>query len=124
MKLLKLRFIQAFLLAIVIPGLSSAQQDLQKDSFSKTIHYLSTAYFNDIQEINNQTNKDMMRMAQSLSVSISMMLKKNTHTINQSASQLNHEITTQLLPEMKALGEKVLLMHHQVSNNFNLKSNN
>jgi hypothetical protein len=91
---------------LIIPGLTFAQQDLQKDSFPKTIHYLSTTYLDNMQKVSNQTNNDLIHMSQDLSVSISIMLKQNVHTIQQSTSQLNHSITTQLLPEMKALREK------------------
>jgi len=111
--------------ATVIPGLSFAQQDslnASQDSFPKTIHYLSTAYLKGMQDMTNQTTNDLTRMEKVLSVSIAMMLKENQQTIQGSTSQLNRDIITQLLPEMKELSKKVMLMNHQLSMEFNPKS--
>lgn len=121
-KLNKIMILLSILMTIMSPCLSMAQQESLKtstDSFPQTIHYLSTAYLDGIQDMSIQTNADLKRMAQSLSVSIALMCDDNEKTIHQAASQLNHEIKTQLLPEMKKLKNKLGLMTHQVSMHFN-----
>jgi len=99
-----------------------AQQDklnASGDSFKKNIHYLSTTYFDRMQGMTKQTENDLTLMTQNLSVSIAMMVNENNKTIQHSSSQLQREILTQLMPEMKDLREKLLMMNYQVTMHFN-----
>lgn len=125
MKKLHFRILLSILLATLIPAHAFAQQNkvnASQDSFPQNIHYLATAYLDGMQHMTSQTINDMTHMSESLSVSIAIMLDDNKRTIHRSTAQLNREIITQLLPEMKALGEKVLLMTHQVSSQFSPRS--
>ena len=119
------KIIQIVLLSIifatVIPRLLMAQQDILKvsqDSFPKTIHFLSTAYLEGMQNMSNQTSIDLSRMSLSLAVSIAEMLNDNEKNIQRTTFQLNREVYTQLIPEMKTLCDKVLLMNHQLAMQF------
>jgi len=122
---IQVRIIFSILFATLIPAQSFAQENTvnaPQDSFPKNIHYLATAYLDGMQHMTSQTINDMTHMTESLSVSIAIMLDDNKRTIHRSTAQLNREIVTQLLPEMKALGEKVLLMNHQVASQFSPRS--
>jgi len=105
--------------ATIFPGLSFAQQNTLNDSFPNTIQYLSSAYLKGMQGMTHQTEKDLLRMSTSLSVSIEAMIVHNTKDLHQSTSQLNNGIRTQLLPEMRVLSEKMVLMSNQVTSQFN-----
>jgi hypothetical protein len=103
-------------------GPINAQQDnlnASKDSFKKNIHYLSTTYLDHMQGMTRQTENNLIRMTQTLYVSIATMVNDNNKSLQLSSSQLNREIFTQLLPEMKELRKKLLLMNDQVTMKFN-----
>jgi hypothetical protein len=123
---MKIQLSYLILYAIFIPaGLTYAQQNTvnaSQDSFPENMYYLANAYLIGMDHMTSQTIENMTHITQSLSVSISIMLVENSKTVNRASAQLNQEVTTQLLPEMKALRKKVIMMDHQVSSHFRSRS--
>jgi len=103
------------LIFTIMPTLAFAQED----SFSKTIDYLSTGYLDNMQQMSIQTSNDLTYMSQTLSYSINVMLINNKKAIDSASIQLNNEIITQLMPELKRLRETSFMMNQQLQLQFN-----
>jgi len=110
---------------VCIPSFIYAQTDQLnvRQSFPRDIQYLGTTYLNKMQQMSAKTITELSQMELGLKKSIHEMIVANQRSTAQTEVQLDNEIMTQLIPEMKQLHQTVMIMQQQMSFIFDPNDN-
>jgi hypothetical protein len=92
---------------------------VSKESFQKTVQHLHTTYLVKMTFMTTQTNNDLEQMEKSLHSIIRNMLIFNQRSLERTAFQLNREMPSSLMREMKQLNNEVLDMQKRLTIQFN-----